>query len=99
MTDFLQELEQVIATRKDASPDASYVARMLQGPEQDLYRKLPEEATEVVMACQYEKDRIAEEVADLWFMSMLALAKHGVPVADVTAALAARRKCRTTEGQ
>ncbi len=96
--DVLAELEKAIAERRGAAPAESYVARMLQGPEQDLYRKLPEEATEVVLACQYEKDRVAEEVADLWFMSMLALAKNGVPLADVAAALAARRRQGTEAG-
>lgn len=96
--DVLAELEKAIAARRGAAPGESYVARMLQGPEQDLYRKLPEEATEVVLACQYEKDRVADEVADLWFMSMLALAKHGVPLADVAAALTARRRQGTEAG-
>ena len=41
-------LAAVIHSRVDASPEESYTARLLQGKEDSLLKKLTEEATEVV---------------------------------------------------
>ncbi|HMN92581.1 MAG TPA: phosphoribosyl-ATP diphosphatase [Hydrogenophaga sp.] len=97
-TDALARLAAVIESRKPANggdPEKSYVARLLhKGPDAFL-KKIGEEATEVVMAakdCEQGADvqKLVNEVADLWFHSMIALAHAGCSPADVVAELVRR---------
>ena len=96
--DALARLAGVIESRKPGrggDPNASYVARLLnQGPDAFL-KKIGEEATEVVMAAKDadhggDKSKVVNEVADLWFHSMIALAHYGFAPADVIAELERR---------
>ena len=97
-TDTLNRLAAVIESRLPArggDPEASYVARLLhKGPDAFL-KKVGEEATEVVMAAKDaehggDRTKLVNEVADLWFHSMIALAHFGLSPADVVAELARR---------
>ncbi|GLS14669.1 phosphoribosyl-ATP diphosphatase [Hydrogenophaga electricum] len=97
-TDSLDRLAAVIESRKPAhggDPEKSYVARLLhKGPDAFL-KKIGEEATESVMAAKdidYGGDpqKLVNEVADLWFHCMVALAHYGKSPADVVAELARR---------
>lgn len=90
-TDSLAHLAQVIESRlphNGGDATTSYVARLLhQGPDAFL-KKIGEEATEVVMAAKDadhggDKTKIVNEVADLWFHCMVALAHYGLKPADV----------------
>jgi phosphoribosyl-ATP pyrophosphohydrolase len=96
--DALARLAAVIESRLPAhggDPDKSYVARLLhKGPDAFL-KKIGEEATEVVMAAKDadhggDRAKIVNEVADLWFHSMVALAHYGLSPADVVAELERR---------
>ncbi|NML47718.1 phosphoribosyl-ATP diphosphatase [Ramlibacter sp. G-1-2-2] len=96
--DSLARLADVIESRKPANggdPGKSYVARLLhKGPDAFL-KKIGEEATEVVMAAKDadhggDAGKIVNEVADLWFHSMIALAHYGLKPADVIAELERR---------
>jgi len=96
--DSLARLAAVIESRKAANggdPAASYVARLLnQGPDAFL-KKIGEEATEVVMAAKDadhggDPAKIVNEVADLWFHCLIALAHYGLSPADVLAELERR---------
>ena len=82
--DTLERLAQVINARRAGDPARSYVARLFgKGPDAIL-KKIGEEATEVVMACKDgDRVKIVNEVADLWFHSMLALSAFGLKPADV----------------
>ena len=93
--DSLARLAQVIDSRlpqNGGNPQASYVARLLhQGPNAFL-KKIGEEATEVVIAAKDadfggDKTKIVNEVADLWFHCMIALAHYGLSPSDVVAEL------------
>lgn len=97
-TDSLARLAAVIESRKPANggdPEKSYVARLLhKGPDAFL-KKIGEEATEAVMAakdCDHGGDvqKLVNEVADLWFHSMIALAHYGKTPADVVTELVRR---------
>ncbi len=97
-SDTLMRLADVIETRKPANggdPDKSYVARLLhKGPDAFL-KKIGEEATETVMAAKDidhggDRAKLVNEVADLWFHSMIALAHYGLSPADVVQELARR---------
>lgn len=96
--DILSALAAVIESRKPAhggDAAASYVARLLhQGPNAFL-KKIGEEATEVVMAAKDadaggDPARLVNEVADLWFHTLVALAHYGLSPMDVLAELQRR---------
>lgn len=89
--DTLARLAAVIASRRGADPDKSYVARLFAKGPDAILKKIGEEATEVVMAAKDGvPERIVGEVADLWFHSMIALAHYGLTPADVLAELERR---------
>ena len=97
-SDTLMRLADVIESRKPANggdPEKSYVARLLhKGPDAFL-KKIGEEATETVMAAKDidnggDRAKLVNEVADLWFHSMIALAHYGLTPADVVDELARR---------
>jgi phosphoribosyl-ATP pyrophosphohydrolase len=96
--DALARLAAVVESRLPArggDPEKSYVARLLhKGPDAFL-KKIGEEATEVVMAAKDadhggDKTKVVNEVADLWFHCMIALAHYGLTPADVLAELERR---------
>jgi phosphoribosyl-AMP cyclohydrolase / phosphoribosyl-ATP pyrophosphohydrolase len=73
----LSELAGVIEQRRSESPDESYVARMLSGEREAPQRKVGEEAVEVLLAPPGSPELVGE-VADLWFHTMLLLARDGI---------------------
>jgi phosphoribosyl-ATP pyrophosphohydrolase/phosphoribosyl-AMP cyclohydrolase len=89
----LEELARVIETRRGASPESSYTAKLLgQGIDKSL-KKIGEESTEVVLAAKGESDqRLAEESADLLYHLAVVLAHRKVPVDAVLEVLRSRRK-------
>ena len=97
-SDTLMRLADVIETRKPANggdPEKSYVARLLQKGPDAFLKKIGEEATETVMAAKDidnggDRAKLTNEVADLWFHSMIALAHYGLTPADVVDELARR---------
>ncbi|MBM6675426.1 phosphoribosyl-ATP diphosphatase [Olsenella uli] len=85
-------LAAVIHSRVDASPEESYTARLLQGKEDSLLKKLTEEATEVVMACKdRDHDHIRYETADLVYHLLVTLERYGVTLEELAGELDARR--------
>ena len=116
--DSLAALACVIESRlpqNGGNPDASYVAHLLHKGSDAFLKKIGEEATEVVMAAKDadfggDKTKIVNEVADLWFHCMIALAHYGLTPAQVLAELDRRagtsgieekamRKVQTREGE
>lgn len=89
----LGELDRVVSGRTDASPDASYTARLLaRGPE-GIARKLGEESMEVILAAVRENEqRLTEESADLIYHLLVLLRARGLGLQDVATELARRRK-------
>ena len=96
--DILMRLAAVIESRKAANggnPDTSYVARLLQKGPDAFLKKIGEEATETVMAAKdlshgSESQHLVNEMADLWFHCMVALAHYDLSPADVINELARR---------
>ena len=87
----LARLADVVESRKGASPDASYVARLLARAPDAILKKIGEEATETVMAAKDGvPERIVAETADLWFHCLVMLAHYGLRPEDVLAELARR---------
>ena len=84
----LERVAAAIEDRKNASPEKSYVAKLLAGGEDAVLKKIGEEATETVLAAKSgDRLHLVRETADLWFHSMILLARHGLGPADVLAEL------------
>ncbi|ALF59583.1 bifunctional phosphoribosyl-AMP cyclohydrolase/phosphoribosyl-ATP diphosphatase HisIE [Psychrobacter urativorans] len=85
----LQQLDQVLAERKQADADSSYVASLYAKGLNKILEKIGEEATESIIAAkdfdncdektnkaQYDaaRDELIYEVADVWFHTLVGLA-------------------------
>ena len=89
----LAGLAEVIHGRREASPEQSYTARLLQGEEDELLKKIAEEASEVIMACKdNDHDHIRYEAGDLIYHLMVTLERYGVTLPELAGELAARHK-------
>jgi phosphoribosyl-ATP pyrophosphohydrolase/phosphoribosyl-AMP cyclohydrolase len=88
---FADRLAQTIRARRDADPQTSFVARQLGGPRDHAARKVGEEAVEVLLAPAGSDDLVGE-VADLWFQSMILLARDGRDPLDPLRVLARRHE-------
>ena len=89
----LTGLAVVIRGRRGASPEASYTARLLQGPEDALLKKVTEEATEVALACKdNDHDHIRYEAADLVYHLLVTLERYGVTIEELAGELDARHR-------
>lgn len=88
----LESVYRLILERKEAGDaDSSYVARLFAKGEERVLEKIDEEAAEVVKAMKEENaGEIANEVADLWFHTLVGMAARGVPPGRVFAELARR---------
>lgn len=80
--DTLARIAQILAERKQASADSSYVASLYQKGLNKILEKVGEEATETILAAKDAelsgniKD-VIYETADLWFHSMIMLTALG----------------------
>lgn len=84
----LERLEKVIATRRTASADSSYVAALFAKGREKIAQKVGEEATETVIAAlSGDPAKLTSEAADLLFHVMILLAEGGVTIDDVLAEL------------
>jgi phosphoribosyl-AMP cyclohydrolase / phosphoribosyl-ATP pyrophosphohydrolase len=88
----LARIESIVEARKRGAPAGSYVGGLLAKGEAAVCRKIGEEAVEVITAALGgEGDRrLVEEVADLWFHTLVLLGERGVPVRDVLKELSRR---------
>jgi phosphoribosyl-ATP pyrophosphohydrolase len=90
-SDVLERLAATIETRKGASPDSSYTAKLLAEGVERSAKKLGEEAIEVVIAAvAKDKDGLAAESADMLYHFLVVLAASGVSLEDVAAWLESR---------
>ncbi|MBI3624808.1 MAG: bifunctional phosphoribosyl-AMP cyclohydrolase/phosphoribosyl-ATP diphosphatase HisIE [Candidatus Rokubacteria bacterium] len=93
----LDVVERVIQSRKVNPPPGSYVADLLKKGEAQICRKIGEEASEVVTAALggEGETRLVEEVADLWFHTMVLLGRRGISVRRVFEELGQRHAKKT----
>ncbi|MGB1799233.1 MAG: phosphoribosyl-ATP diphosphatase [Gammaproteobacteria bacterium] len=82
--DILKALDDILEQRKQASPDESYTAKLLNEGVDNILKKVGEEATETVIASKSgKKEDIIHEVADLWFHTLVLLKHHGLDSEDI----------------
>ena len=92
----LTDVAAILTSRKSAEPDSSYVASLYSKGLDAILKKVGEEATEVVMAAKdveadvynngsknNDKSKIVNEVADLWFHTLVLLAQQDLHPNDV----------------
>ena len=73
----LSQVANVLESRKESSPDSSYVASLYHKGEDAILKKIGEEATETVMAAKDGvNNKIIYEVADLWFHTLVLLSSR-----------------------
>ncbi len=89
----LEEVARVVAARAQGAPGGSYTARLLAQGQDQVLKKIGEEATEVVLAAKGQSDeRLAEEAADLLFHLLVALHQRSLPLSRVMDVLKERRR-------
>ena len=91
MSDVLQRLAEVLESRKQGDPAASYVAGLYAKGLDAILKKIGEEATETVLAAKEGvPEKIIHETADLWFHTLVMLAHQGLRPEQVLEELARR---------
>jgi phosphoribosyl-ATP pyrophosphohydrolase len=84
-------LDSIISSRKTQNGDLSYVASLLGNDDTKALKKIGEEATELVIALKNENRlEIVGEAADLWFHTLVALARHDCDSTDILGELERR---------
>ncbi len=77
--DILLRLMEVLASRKDANPESSYVAGLYHKGLDSILKKIGEESVEIIIAAKSgDKQQIVYETADLWFHCMVMLAQQNL---------------------
>ena len=92
----LSELFDIIQSRRASAPANSYTASLFAAGEDEIVKKVGEEAIEVVLAVKGQGDeRVISEVADLYYHTLVLLAARGLTLADIEAELGRRHQPRT----
>ena len=92
-THFLNQLEQVIAQRKFAAPETSYVASLFAKGVNKIAQKVGEEAVEMVIESKDNNDTLfLNESADLLFHYLILLQAKGFELKEVIKVLEQRHK-------
>jgi phosphoribosyl-ATP pyrophosphohydrolase len=88
----LAELADEIISRRAASPETSYTAKLLSQGIEKCAKKLGEEAVEAALAAVLgDKKRLTSEAADVLYHLLVVLEAADVPLADVMTELERRK--------
>ncbi len=89
----IDELFQIICQRRDNPSASSYTSRLISAGEDEILKKIGEEAVEVVLAAKAQGDeRLIEEVADLTYHTLVLLAARGLTPQSITTELEKRHR-------
>ena len=92
----LDELYAIICDRRDNPSTQSYTARLIAEGEDEIVKKVGEEAVEVILAAKGQGDqRLVEEIADLTYHVLVLLAYRRVSPEAVREELARRHQPRS----
>ncbi len=88
---YLDELYEVIASRREGDPDKSYTARLLAKGRAKIAQKVGEEAVETVVAAMGQgPGAVVSESADLLYHLLVLWADLGIAPDEIWAELASR---------
>ncbi len=80
----LEQLEAIVASRAEASPDQSWTAKLFAAGQEKAAKKLGEEAVETVIAAiRDDRQNLTAESADLLYHLLVVLKIAGIPLQDV----------------
>jgi phosphoribosyl-ATP pyrophosphohydrolase len=89
----LNDLFEIIEARKRERPQGSYTAELLSGGEDEILKKVGEEAMEVILAAKGQgKQRLVEETADLFYHVLVMLAYKNLTLTDIEDELRRRHR-------
>ncbi len=93
MKENIQDLYDVILSRKENKQEGSYTAYLFEKGVDKILKKVGEECTEVVISCKEDNktDQI-NEICDLTFHLLVLMAEKGITVDEVAEELGNRRK-------
>lgn len=87
----LSDLFEIILDRKAHPQPGSYTSQLLQAGTDAILQKVGEESVEVILAAKGQgKQRLVEEVSDLFYHSLVLLADQGVSLEEIEAELTRR---------
>jgi phosphoribosyl-ATP pyrophosphohydrolase len=91
----LNDLFEIILDRKTNPKPGSYTNKLLSANLDVTLQKIGEESVEVILAAKGQgNQRLIEEVSDLFYHSLVLLARQGVNLADVEAELRRRHSAK-----
>ena len=84
MNNIIEELDDVLESRKNADKDSSYVAKLYAKGLNHILKKVGEEATETIIAAKDgDAEHLIYETADLWFHTMVMLKQQNISSTEV----------------
>jgi phosphoribosyl-ATP pyrophosphohydrolase len=93
MTDFIAELEAILQSRQANPTPGSYTAQLLAQGEDEIVKKIGEEAVEIILAAKGQGDeRLVEEMADLTYHLLVLLVSRNLSWQAVVAELRQRHQ-------
>ncbi len=93
MSNIQDDLYATILDRKMNPRPGSYTAQLFAAGEDEIVKKVGEEAIEVILAAKAQTDeRVIEEAADLLYHLWVLLALRGITPAQIDAELEARHR-------
>ncbi len=93
MSDILARVFATITDRRANPRPGSYTNRLLDAGEDEIVKKIGEEAIEVILAAKGQGDqRVISELADLIYHCLVLLAARGLTPDDVAAELELRHR-------
>lgn len=91
------QLFQVIEDRKQNPQPGSYTNFLLNAGEDEILKKVGEEAVEIILAAKNQgNDRLVEEVSDLLYHVFVLLSYRGLQPSRIAAELERRHKPKPT---
>ena len=95
MTEMLQRLESIIRERKTSQAAGSYTASLFAAGTNEIAQKVGEEATEVIVAAlAQDREARINEIADLFYHTLVLMAQLEISLDDVAAELERRHRPR-----
>lgn len=89
----LSNLYQIIQNRKENPSPASYTSGLFNAGQDEICKKVGEEAIEVIIAAKGQgKQRLIEEVSDLAYHILVLLALNEISLDDIEEELEKRHK-------
>lgn len=91
----LERLYEIICERRDDPSPRSYTATLFNKGEDEIVKKVGEEAIEVILAYKSQgKQRVIEETADLCYHLLVLLASREITPDDIYLELTARHQSK-----